>query len=76
MWSPDVYEGSPISSTIFFAILPKIVLFSTFLRLFQSCFSYFNETLLLFSICSALCSVVIGSFVALKQKKTKTVTGI
>ena len=71
MWSPDVYEGSPISSTIFFAILPKIVLFSTFLRLFQTCFSYFGETLLLFSICSALCSVIIGSFVALKQKKLK-----
>jgi len=71
MWSPDVYEGSPISSTIIFAILPKIVLFSTFLRLFQTSFAYFGETLLFFSIGSALCSVIIGSFVALKQKKLK-----
>jgi len=71
MWTPDVYEGSPISSTIIFAILPKIALFATFLRFFQTCFSHFGETLFLFSICSGLCSVVIGSFVALKQKKLK-----
>ena len=25
MWSPDVYEGSPTSSTVFFALVPKII---------------------------------------------------
>ena len=38
MWAPDVYEGSPTSSTIFFAVIPKIALFSIFLRLFQNIF--------------------------------------
>mgnify|MGYP001424336104 CR=1 FL=1 len=28
MWSPDVYEGSPIRSTIFFAVIPKLALFT------------------------------------------------
>ncbi len=28
MWSPDVYEGSPTSTTIFFAIVPKIAIVS------------------------------------------------
>jgi NADH-quinone oxidoreductase subunit N len=31
MWSPDVYEGAPVSSTIFFAVIPKIAMFSGFL---------------------------------------------
>jgi len=31
-WSPDVYEGSPLSSTIIFSILPKIVIFSFLIR--------------------------------------------
>ena len=26
-WSPDVYEGSPLSSTIIFSVIPKISLF-------------------------------------------------
>jgi NADH-quinone oxidoreductase subunit N len=30
MWSPDVYEGAPTSSTIFFAVVPKIALFRFF----------------------------------------------
>jgi len=76
MWSPDVYEGSPVSSTIFFAIVPKIALFTVFLRLFQTVFFSFFETFLLFLIMFSVVSVVIGSFVALKQKKNKKTVGI
>ena len=32
MWAPDVYEGSPTSITIFFAILPKIAALTVFIR--------------------------------------------
>jgi NADH-quinone oxidoreductase subunit N len=71
MWSPDVYEGSPTSSTIFFAVIPKIALFSIFLRLFQSIFNVFEETFLIALIFAAISSVIIGSFVALRQKKLK-----
>ena len=52
MWSPDVYEGSPTSSTIFFAVIPKIAL-------------------LIMSIFFSICSVIVGSFAALKQRKLK-----
>ena len=31
MWAPDVYEGSPTSVTIFFAILPKIAALTVFI---------------------------------------------
>jgi len=71
MWSPDVYEGAPVSSTIFFAVIPKIALFSVFLRLFQNVFSNFHDFFLLATVFFALFSVTIGSFVALKQKKLK-----
>jgi len=71
MWSPDVYEGAPTSSTIIFAIIPKIVLFSIFLRLFQSTFFIFEDTLIFFLIIFSIASVIIGSFVALRQKRIK-----
>ena len=71
MWSPDVYEGSPTNSTALFAIVPKIGVFVLFARLFH--FSFYNligcwQQIILFS---AISSVVVGSFIALKQRKIK-----
>jgi NADH-quinone oxidoreductase subunit N len=71
MWSPDVYEGAPTSSTIFFAIIPKIVLFAVFLRLFQTIFNVFEEPFFFSLIFCSLTSVIVGSFISLKQKKLK-----
>lgn len=71
MWSPDVYEGSPTSSTVFFAVVPKIALFTVFIRLFQTAFMAFEELFLFLLLFSAVSSVIIGSFVALRQKKLK-----
>jgi len=71
MWSPDVYEGAPTSSTAIFAIVPKIAVLVLFARIFQnSLFStvYWWQSIILFC---AMCSVLIGSFVALKQRKMK-----
>lgn len=71
MWSPDVYEGSPLSSTLFFAIVPKLALFTVFLRLFNVSFFNFYSLFFLITVLSSLSSVLIGSFAALKQKKLK-----
>jgi len=71
MWSPDVYEGSPISSTIFFAIVPKIALFAVFVRTFQTIFSSFEEFFIVLLIFFSICSVIVGSFTALRQKRLK-----
>lgn len=71
MWSPDVYEASPTSSTVFFAIVPKIALFTAFLRIFQIFFSGFEEIFVIVLIFFSLCSVIVGSFVALRQKRLK-----
>ena len=71
MWAPDVYEGSPTSSTIFFTVVPKIALFTVFLRLYQPVFVAFEELFLFLLLFSAVSSVIFGSFIALRQKKLK-----
>jgi len=71
MWAPDVYEGSPISSTIFFAIIPKIALFSIFLRFFQNVFLTFTDTFVFILSAFSLFSVIVGALGALQQKKLK-----
>jgi NADH-quinone oxidoreductase subunit N len=71
MWSPDVYEGSPMSSTALFAIVPKIAILVLFARIFLN--NFFNEIYWwqIIIIFSAILSVLIGSFVSLKQRKIK-----
>ena len=32
MWAPDVYEGSPTSVTLFFAVVPKVAALTVFIR--------------------------------------------
>lgn len=71
MWLPDVYEGSPTSITLFFATVPKIVLLAAFLRFFQGTFFLFSDIFLIIMLICSIVSVLIGSFVALRQKKLK-----
>jgi len=69
IWSPDVYEGAPLSSTIIFVLLPKISLFFVFIKwlfIIQTFTSI--KTLLVFT---GILSLLIGSFFSLRQKKLK-----
>jgi proton-translocating NADH-quinone oxidoreductase chain N len=70
-WAPDVYEGAPTSVTAFFALTPKIALLGVFIRLLLCSFydMLFAWQYILF-FCS-VCSLAIGSFGALAQKKIK-----
>lgn len=38
MWSPDVYEGSPTSTTSFFSIFPKLAILTLLIRIFSITF--------------------------------------
>jgi NADH-quinone oxidoreductase subunit N len=71
MWSPDVYEGSPTSSSIFFAVVPKIAIFTFFLRLYEH--GLYNLAILWqpILVVVAFTSVLVGAFTALKQKNLK-----
>jgi NADH-quinone oxidoreductase subunit N len=69
-WAPDVYEGSPLSSTIIFSIIPKISLFVFFNRWIftvSSTFIYTNYLIIFF----AILSVFLGAFFAIRQKRIK-----
>lgn len=71
MWSPDVYEGAPTSTTVFFAVVPKLALVGVFLRLLNLSFVKFEEMWSLLLLMSGIISVVIGGFVAFKQENLK-----
>lgn len=71
MWLPDVYQGSPTPSVIFFAVISKLAVFSLVARLslniFSPLFSVVEPVFLFFGILSLL----VGAFGALFQKTLK-----
>ena len=69
-WAPDVYEGSPLSSTIIFSILPKLVIFSFFIKWISIIGCFFTDLKDIFVFIGVL-SVAVGTFFALKQKRMK-----
>lgn len=70
IWVPDVYEGSPISTTIILSYLPKIVFFNLFLKLFYTFDNAFKLIMPFFLITGVL-SALIGAFFALTQNRLK-----
>lgn len=71
-WSPDVYEGSPLSSTIIFSLIPKLILFTFLIKWFSS-LSYFFILVKYLLILTGLASVFVGTFFAIQQKRIKRI---
>jgi NADH-quinone oxidoreductase subunit N len=71
MWSPDVYEGSPTSVTILFAVVPKIGLFVVFSRLLFFTFYDLINVWQNIIIVVSLLSIIVGTFGALRQYRIK-----
>ena len=72
IWSPDVYEGSPTSSTFFFAIVPKLGLFVLLIRIFYGSFYGLIDNWRYLCVLVAIVSIIVGSFGGLEQRKLKT----
>jgi len=72
IWSPDIYEGSLTSSTVFFAVLPKLSLFVLLIRLYQFSFCGFLEACTHSMVIVGVLSVIVGSFVGLEARKVKS----
>lgn len=72
LWSIDVYEGSPTSSTLFFAVVPKLAIFILLIRIFY--FSFFDYTAKwrYYLVILAVLTIVVGSFAGIEQKKLKS----
>lgn len=72
-WSLDVYEGSPNTTTFFFAVVPKMALFILLMRLcYVSFYQIFVEDFQMYFFILAVLSVFVGSIGGLEQRKLKT----
>jgi NADH:ubiquinone oxidoreductase subunit 2 (subunit N) len=72
-WSLDVYEGSPNTTTFFFAVIPKISLFVLLMRLcYVSFYQIFVDDFQIYFFALAVLSIFVGSLGGLEQRKLKT----
>jgi NADH-quinone oxidoreductase subunit N len=69
-WAPDVYEGSPLASTVVFSIVPKLAIFYFFIKWISAINIFFfdiQSMLMFFGVFSTF----VGTFFALSQKRLK-----
>ena len=71
MWAPDVYEGSPTSVTLFFAVVPKIAALTVFIRFLYVPFLNMIDQWQMIIIFLAVASMVFGAVAAIGQKNLK-----
>ena len=74
MWAPDVYQGSPTSVTIFFAILPKIAALTVFIRFLYVPFINMIDQWQMIIIFLSIASMIFGAVAAIGQKNLKRLT--
>ena len=72
LWSINVYEGSPSSSSFFFAVIAKLSIFVLLTRLCYYSFLNFNNSWKIYSLLIGVFSIFVGSFGGLRQRKLKT----
>ena len=71
MWAPDVYEGSPTSVTIFFAILPKIAALTVFIRFLYVPFLNLIDQWQMIIVFISIASMLFGAIAAIGQSNLK-----
>ena len=71
MWAPDVYEGSPTSVTLFFAVVPKVAALTVFIRFLYVPFISLIDQWQSIIIFLSLASMIFGAVAAIGQKNLK-----
>jgi len=71
MWAPDVYEGSPTSVTLFFAIVPKVAALTVFIRFLYVPFLNMIEQWQPILIFLSIASMIFGAVAAIGQNNLK-----
>lgn len=72
LWSPDIYEGAPSSSSFFFIVVSKISIFVFLIKICYLSFYSFIIEWQFYSMIVAILSILLGSITALKQRKLKS----
>jgi NADH-quinone oxidoreductase subunit N len=71
MWAPDVYEGSPTSVTLFFAIVPKVAALTVFIRFLYVPFANMIDQWQTIIIFLSIASMIFGAVAAIGQNNLK-----
>ena len=71
MWAPDVYEGSPTSVTLFFAIVPKVAALTVFIRFLYVPFFNMMDQWQPILIFLSIASMIFGAIAAIGQNNLK-----
>ena len=71
MWAPDVYQGSPTSVTLFFALLPKIAALTVFIRFLYIPFINMIDQWQMIVVFLSIASMLFGAIAAIGQKNLK-----
>ena len=71
IWAPDVYQGAPTPVSAFLSAGPKAAAFAVFLRIFITAFGPIGSTWEPIVWISALASMTIGNFAAIRQTNVK-----
>ncbi len=71
MWTPDVYEGTPMPVTAFFANVPKIAAFALFVRLLMVGFGTVIEQWQTVVLLISIMSMGLACFAAIAQSNLK-----
>jgi NADH-quinone oxidoreductase subunit N len=71
IWAPDVYQGAPTPVAAFLSAGPKAAAFAIFLRIFMTAFEPIGAGWEPLVWLSALLSMTIGNFAALRQTNIK-----
>ena len=71
MWTPDVYEGSPTSVTLFFTMVPKIAALTVFIRFLYVPFLNLIDQWQIILVFISIASMLFGAIAAIGQKNLK-----
>jgi len=71
MWTPDVYEGSPTSTTSFFSVAPKVAGLAAIIRFMQIPFANVLVEWQAIIIFISIASMILGAVAAIGQKNIK-----
>ena len=71
MWTPDVYQGAPTSTTAFFAMVPKIAALGLMMRLLLEPFALLADQWVQILYFLSLASMLVGAFAAIAQENLK-----
>ena len=71
MWVPDVYQGSPTSTTLFISTAPKIAAFGITVRILQQALPGLQASWIPMLITISIASMLFGNLVAIAQTNIK-----